>query len=68
MNFKKPFFWDLPKPNLISYLLIQFTIPIIIRNFFFKFIKKEKTSNIKTICRKYLYWWNRKNYPINQNL
>ena len=50
MNFKKPFFWDLPKPNLISYLLIPFTIPIIIRNFFFKFIKKEKTSNIKTIC------------------
>ena len=50
MNFKKPFFWDLPKPNLISYLLIPFTIPIIIRNFFFRFIKKEKTSNIKTIC------------------
>ena len=50
MNFKKPFFWDLPKPNLISYLLIPFTIPIIVRNFFFKFIKKEKTSDIKTIC------------------
>ena len=50
MNLKKPSFWDLPKPNFLSYLLIPFTLPIILRNFFFQFLKKEKSSNIKTIC------------------
>ena len=50
MNLKKPYFWDLPKPNIISYLLIPFTIPIILRNFLFKFFKKEKLSKIKTVC------------------
>ena len=50
MNFKKPSFWDLPKQNLISYLLYPFSIPIIIKNFFFNFIKKRKSSKIKTIC------------------
>jgi tetraacyldisaccharide 4'-kinase len=50
MNLKKPSFWDLPKPNFVSYLLIPLTLPIILRNFFFPFIKKKKTTNIKTIC------------------
>ena len=50
MNFKKPNFWDLPKPNIISYLLIPFSFPFIIRNFFFNIIKRKKTTNIKTIC------------------
>ena len=50
MNLKKPYFWDLPKPNIISYLLIPFTIPIILRNFLFKFFKKEKSTKIKTVC------------------
>ena len=50
MNFKKPYFWDLPKQNIISYLLLPFSIPLIIRNFIFDFIKRKKTSNIKTIC------------------
>ena len=50
MKIKKPYFWDLPKPNIISYFLIPFSIPIMIRNFFLKFIKKKKSSNIKTIC------------------
>ena len=50
MNLKKPSFWDLSKPNFISYLLIPFTIPIIFRNFLFQFLKKEKSSNIKTVC------------------
>ena len=50
MNLKKPSFWDLSKPNFISYLLIPFTLPIIFRNFIFKFIKKEKSAKIKTIC------------------
>jgi tetraacyldisaccharide 4'-kinase len=50
MNLKKPSFWDLPKPNFLSYLLIPFSLPIILRNFFFQFFKKKKSSKIKTIC------------------
>ena len=50
MQFRKPKFWDLTKPNLISYFLIPFSLPIILSNFFFQFFKKEKTSKIKTIC------------------
>ena len=50
MSLKKPSFWDLPKPNLVSYLLIPLTLPILLRNFLFQFLKKEKSSNIKTIC------------------
>ena len=50
MNLKKPHFWDLPKPNFLSYLLIPFSLPIIIRNFLFQFIRKKQSLNIKTIC------------------
>ena len=50
MNLKKPFFWDFSKANYISYLLIPLTLPIIIRNFLFKFTKKYKPDEIKTIC------------------
>jgi len=50
MKLKKPSFWDLPKPNFLSYLLIPFSLPIILRNFLFQFLKKKKSLNIKTIC------------------
>ena len=50
MKLKKPSFWDLTKPNFLSYLLIPFSLPIILRNFLFQFLKKKKSSNIKTIC------------------
>jgi len=50
MNFKKPIFWDLKKPNIFSYLLLPLTIPVIIYNFFLSTQKKYKFSNIKTIC------------------
>ena len=50
MKLKKPSFWDLTKPNFLSYLLIPFSLPIILRNFLFQFLKKNKSSNIKTIC------------------
>ena len=50
MKLKKPYFWDLKKPNFLSYLLIPFSFPIIIRNFLLQFLKKKKSSNIKTIC------------------
>ena len=42
MKLKKPYFWDLPKPNFLSYLLIPFSLPIILRNFLFQFTKKKK--------------------------
>ena len=50
MNLKKPSFWDLPKPNFLSYILIPFSLPVIIRNFLFQFLKMEKSTKIKTIC------------------
>lgn len=51
MIFKKPSFWDLPKPNLISNFLLPLTFPILLRNFFLKFLKKKQSSrNIKTLC------------------
>ena len=50
MNFKKPVFWDLKKPNIFSYLLLPLTIPVIINNFFLNIQKKYKFSKIKTIC------------------
>ncbi len=50
MNFKKPIFWDLKKPNIFSYLLLPFTIPVIINNFFLGIQKKYKFSRIKTVC------------------
>ncbi|MDC0943757.1 tetraacyldisaccharide 4'-kinase [Candidatus Pelagibacter sp.] len=50
MKLKKPSFWDLEKPNFLSYLLIPFSLPIILRNFLFHFLKKKKSSDIKTIC------------------
>ena len=51
MKFIKPKFWDYKKPNLISYLLLPFTLPLIINNFFLG-IKKRNISNlsIKKIC------------------
>ena len=50
MKFNKPKFWDYKKQNLISYLLLPLTIPIIINNFLLKIKSKEKYKNIKTIC------------------
>ncbi len=50
MNFRKPVFWDLKKPNIFSYLLLPLTIPVIINNFFLNIQKKYKFSKIKTIC------------------
>ena len=50
MKLKKPYFWDLTKPNFLSCLLIPFSLPVILRNFLFHFLKKKKSSDIKTIC------------------
>ena len=51
MKFKKPKFWDYKKPNALSYILLPFTFPLIINNFFLKFKKKNILySKIKKIC------------------
>ena len=50
MKFKKPKFWDYNQPNIISYLLIIFTLPILINNFLLNFKKKDKYKKIKKIC------------------
>lgn len=50
MKLKKPKFWDYNKPSLISYLLLPFTIPLIINNFLLSLKKKKNIKNVKTIC------------------
>ena len=50
MKFKKPKFWDLKKPNLISYILFPFTLFIFLNNFFLKLKSKKKNKKIKSIC------------------
>ena len=50
MNFKKPKFWDLDKPNFVAYILLPFTIFIRISNFFLNKLSLQKNKNIKTIC------------------
>ena len=50
MKISKPKFWDLKKPNYISYFLLPFTLPIIINNFFLSLKKNIKYKNIRTIC------------------
>ena len=50
MNLKKPDFWNLKKPNYISYLLLPFTLPVIFNNFFLKLRSKKIFKKIKTIC------------------
>ena len=50
MKFKKPKFWDLKKPNLLSYLLLPLTLPFGINNLFFNLRSKKKNLKIKTIC------------------
>ena len=48
MKLKKPKFWDYPRPNLIAYLLLPFSILLQI---FKSFQKKEgRNFKIKTIC------------------
>ena len=50
MQFIKPKFWDLKKPNLLSYLLLPFTIPVRINNILLDLKSKKKDQRIRTIC------------------
>ena len=48
MNLKKPKFWDLKKPNLLSLALLPFTIFLIISNFFLNLKLKNSDKKIYT--------------------
>ena len=51
MKLTKPKFWDYQKPNFLSYILLPFTLPIIINNFFLNSKKNiKKNSTPKKIC------------------
>tara|TARA_B100000787_G_C16196847_1_gene301526 strand:+ start:3426 stop:4367 length:942 start_codon:yes stop_codon:yes gene_type:complete len=51
MKIKKPIFWDYKQPNLLSYLLIPFTLPFILNNLLLRIKKKPyKNDKIKNIC------------------
>ena len=50
MKFKKPKFWDLKKPPLISYFLIPLTVILSLNNFFLRFKSNKKDKRIKSIC------------------
>ena len=50
MNFLKPKFWDYKKPNFVAFLLLPFTLPILISNYLKSFRVQKKIRNIKTVC------------------
>ena len=50
MEFKKPKFWDLKKPNFFAYLLLPLTIFVRINNFSLNFSRKKQNQKIKSIC------------------
>ena len=55
MKVNKPKFWDLKKPNYLSYLLLPLTMPLIINNYLLRFKKEKNNENIKTICLGNIY-------------
>ncbi len=50
MILKKPDFWNKEEPNIISFLLTPFTLPLRISNFFLNKFKKNKSNKIYSIC------------------
>ena len=55
MKISKPKFWDYKETTYLSRLLLPFTLPLIINNYFLSFKKKDKSKNIKTICLGNIY-------------
>ena len=55
MKISKPKFWDYKETTYLSRLLLPFTLPLIINNYFLSFKKKDKNKNIKTICLGNIY-------------
>ena len=51
MKLQKPNFWDYKKPNFLSYILLPFTLPLIINNLYLNLKKnKDNKQKIKKIC------------------
>ena len=50
MQFKKPKFWSLNKPNFLAKVLLPFTLAIVLNNFILNLKKKIKSTQIKSIC------------------
>ncbi len=50
MKFKKPKFWDLKRQNIVSYILLPFTIFFELNNFILSLISKKKIKDINSIC------------------
>ena len=46
----KPKFWDYKSSNLLSKILLPFTLPIRVSNFFFKYYPKINNKKIISIC------------------
>ena len=55
MKISKPKFWDYKETTFLSGLLLPFTLPLIINNYFLSLNKKKKNKNIKTICLGNIY-------------
>jgi len=55
MKINKPKFWDSKKITYLSYLLLPFTLPLIINNYFLGLNKKIEDKKIKTICLGNIY-------------
>ncbi len=50
MKINKPTFWDMKKPNFLTYILSPLTFLLKINNFILKLFPKKKYNQIKTIC------------------
>ena len=50
MILKKPKFWDYGKGNLLAYVLLPLTLPVMLNNFFLNLKKSKKNKKIKLIC------------------
>ena len=51
MKLNKPKFWDDKNSKIIPYLLLPFSLILVLGNSIRKlFVKKKKLKNIKTIC------------------
>jgi len=50
MILKKPKFWDYGKPNFISFVLLPFTVILIMNNILTNIFSKKNNPKIKSIC------------------
>ncbi len=65
MKLTKPKFWDYNKPNFLSYLLLPFSLPLIINNFLLKKKRKDNFSRIFKICFGNIYLGGTGKTPIS---